>query len=654
MDHAEVHRVCAEDAAWSARALAPLADVTMTAVYFSSLLKLDAALERQSNLPEYIIDPQHLHQMRGLGVRLRRRVDWLADASMNSDGEIDARALSEPYFDAAFETIRQMNSAGLFVAIDSAGNIHGLYLLDEEAYRIRKSGELGDLLRESIHHISHIDSVKNAGRFDGRLGVTGGIEVAHILRDLEKFCQRKVLAPDSESSVRTHVSALLGEEMTFTGEGVSMPGSSALTGQASVESIYKMKNHEGQLFKDRFLVFLRWLAARQESGQVVLLNQFSVGGSDEELLESCFKPGGFFTRHTFERHIEQGPILDRHSVPMTLVSGIMGIHQEDFHFRGENAEAAALDFNRRLRELNLQSEFTEARITVGITRGESDYICHEDTLAMRWTLDGELNHAGATDVYDRKDPGVALARLAQEFYRLVDRRKAKQDSLKPLAGNVRFNPGINRNVIPGSASITLAVRGSLSRDDADSLAQELQGFTIGTLAKRVSAGGEGIRLSRMESMSYINVHDGAMVSIDLRTATEELTNRIRKEIDSLISKLQKEFSVRAQSLVQQQVKPFRLKKSGQVLLMERSYGGSHNPNEAELQTDLTRGTILQFQVVYELLQKKNLPSGFNLYSFTEERIPEVYRKNLSEFISGALHDTCNIAASAAEPTRTGN
>ena len=77
-----------------------------------------------------------------------------------------------------------------------------------------------------------------------------------------------------------------------------------------------------------------------------------------------------------------------------------------------------------------------------------------------------------------------------------------------------------------------------------------------------------------------------------------------------------------------------------------SYGGSHNPHEAELQTDLTRATLLQLTVLKELLQRKDL-EGLNLYRFTEKKIPSQYRERLEGFISGALHDTCNVAAAAS-------
>lgn len=649
VDANEIVKVAAEDAAWSARALAPLADVTMTAVYFHSLVRLCETMRQEGDLQRFITDPFHLHEARGLGVRLRRRIDWLAEASMDENGIIDARALSFPYFQAALETVRQMNSAGLQVCIDKVGNIHGLYLTDEEAYDLQSGKSPAEYLKHSIHYISHIDSVKDAGRFDGRLGVAGGIEVAHLLHDLSEYMDYLPVQMDPSHRVRLHVSALLGEEMTFTGEGVSMPGSAAVAGMAQPEQIYKMRNREEEVFLDRFMDFLEWIQQKQVMGEANLVNDFR-GKSREELLDGCFHPEDFYSRHTFERHIEQGPVLDREGVPMVLVSRIMGILQEDFHFAGEASEAAALEFNRRLRNLSMQEEFRDIRVTVGILEGITDYACHEESLlSMRWSLDGELNHAGATGVQERRDPGVAAARLADFFRSMVQYRNRRDGSnFRALAGNVRLYPGTNRNVIPASASITLGLQGDfLDPEEADAISRELQGFAVGTLGKKVVSGGEGVQLSRMERMSFINVYGGARLSVDLRSPRVELTHEFRRKMDEALHSICEQFQVTVTSEKEQDLDPFGLEDSGQVLLMERSYGGSHNPNEAELQSDLTRGTVLQFIVLKDIMEEGQLGSDFNLFHFTRERIPEQYRKKIPHMISGALHDTCNMAARAS-------
>jgi len=77
--------------------------------------------------------------------------------------------------------------------------------------------------------------------------------------------------------------------------------------------------------------------------------------------------------------------------------------------------------------------------------------------------------------------------------------------------------------------------------------------------------------------------------------------------------------------------------------MERSYGGSHNPNEMEMMVDLTLGNLLAFRVMQDVMQRKDL-TGVNMVNVTEQYMPADWLSKMDRFVSGALHDTCNIAA----------
>jgi acetylornithine deacetylase/succinyl-diaminopimelate desuccinylase-like protein len=368
------------------------------------------------------------------------------------------------------------------------------------------------------------------------------------------------------------------------------------------------------------------------------------------LLDACFEPTQFFSPHSYERHIEQGPVLDRSGVPMAFVGTIMGIHQEDFFFEGDNAEAAALEMNLRMRSLTDEPSFEDVRITVGILEPLGDMVIHErPAVAFRWTLDGEKNHAGATATPDRRDPGVAAARLAGALRRWVDEHPLLQaPRIRPVVGNVRVSPGTNRNVIPGEVSLTLALLGDeISSLDIEDLDHTLRGYAIGTLAKSVRIGGEGMYQCRTEPISYATVASRARLAIDLRAAGQHTIDAFRSRIDGILDDLRAAHGVEIRTELQQRLNPFELPRSGQVLLMERSYGGSHNPNETELLVDITRGCVLQLAVVNELLSKGRLDPAFNLFVHVEQSMPQQWLNVLPRFTSGALHDTCNIAARAA-------
>lgn len=652
----EAIRITKQDARWSAKQLAPLADVTMTVVYYNALCELGRCLKHGESPLTFLANYERLQQMRGLGVRLRRRIDWLADVSLEEDGRIDARALGPGFIRATIETIRQMNDAGLTVCIDRVGNCHGLLLDQREAADLR-AGQTSarELLRHSIGHGSHIDTVNNAGRFDGRLGVCAGIEALHILTDLERYlglgAPGKATPTPGEIVTRTHVTAFVGEEMTFTGEGVSMPGSAAVAGQAEVERIHRMTNGAGQVWRNQLIIMLRELRVLQAQAKLDIVNDLTAvaDGDDEGLLAACSDPTEFYTRHSYERHIEQGPVLDRHNVPIVMVGTIMGIHQEDFFFEGPRAEAAALEMNRRLRLLGLQEQYRDVRITAGIIEGTGEVTSHSDDLAVatRWTFEGELNHAGATHTLDRRDPGVAAARVAHEFEKRAS-NLSDDGKLPTIVGNVRLDPGTNRNVIPGAVSVSFAIKKTpaASTQSLEAMLRDLHAYAIGTLSQPVGAGGEAMQNCRVDQLSYVTSYPGARLSIDLRSDKQQTTESFHADIFGFIREIESEYQVSIRSEVQQQLPPFSLEESGQALLMERSYGGSHNPNEAELLTDLVRGSVLQYAVIRDIFNLEGFGEDFNLFKFVEERLPQEWLRKLPRFTSGALHDTCNIAATA--------
>ncbi|MEQ9363880.1 MAG: hypothetical protein RIF32_06545, partial [Leptospirales bacterium] len=250
IDASRVRQVAREDALWAESQLEVLANVAVAIVYYNSLTHIARILQGGQDITTALLDRKELIMLRGTGVRLRRRIDRAGSVSREEDGRIDARALTPGFVRATIETIREMRRAGLSVAVDRVGNLHGLTLTPDEAAGVA-AGDVAikDLLGDSIVFGSHIDTVNDAGKFDGRLGVLAGIETAHVLRDLEKFFELPVLsspggAEQARASRRPRivVSAFIGEEMTFTGQGVSMPGSAAVCGQARVDQVHAMLN----------------------------------------------------------------------------------------------------------------------------------------------------------------------------------------------------------------------------------------------------------------------------------------------------------------------------------------------------------------------------------------------------------------------------
>ncbi len=634
VDYLQVVQVIHDDALWSEKQLEPLAIVENTVSYYRALRQWLQWKDRGLTLEDIVINERFLPRAFGIAGRLRQRIETLAVLSRDAHGVLDARAFNPQYFDVVIELIQQMNLAGLQVYVDKVGNIHGV--------RYDHENNLQSVRNRALCICSHVDTVNDAGKFDGRLGVLSGIEVAHVLNDVETYFANE--RNDGMYKAPLIVTAYIGEEMTFTGHGVSMPGSAAVAGQAQLSEIYQMVNSEGETFEDKLVELLTTLSLQQRRGSLTLAIDLTSAYTTQDLLDRCLDPELFYTPHTYERHIEQGPVLDEEGIPLALVDTIMGIHQEDFVLSGEYAEQAALDMVTRMRSHAL-SATDDIRLTVGIVEGsDRSELASEFGFVVRVDLLGEKNHAGATRMQDRKDPVVGISRVSLYFREIVEEYNRKHNTdLMAVIGDVDINPGVNRNVIAASASVTLAlINNQVSESARDYLMLGLQAFLVNHLSAAIEQGGEQISEWQMEPIQFFTRSFRTRFSIDLRAASDEAINGFRQKIQLELESLMEQYGLTMETKVHQEQTPFHLSRAGQVLQLERSFGGSHNPNEAELMIDLLRGTLLQLKVAENHIQE--IAEGEILFSRVKSLLPSVWKPSTEPFVSGALHDTCNIAA----------
>src|SRR6202045_3102909 len=132
---------------------------------------------------------------------------------------------------------------------------------------------------------SHIDAIPNAGKYDGVVGVLGGLEAIRGL-------QRSGFRP--KNSIELLVFAT--EEPTRFGIGCL--GSRLLSGSLSPEAARKLTDSDGGTLDE----------VRRAAGF----------GSD---LERVKLPGGYYEAF-IELHIEQGPLLERQRTPLGIVTKI--------------------------------------------------------------------------------------------------------------------------------------------------------------------------------------------------------------------------------------------------------------------------------------------------------------------------------------------
>ncbi|MGA9800378.1 MAG: M20 family metallo-hydrolase [Terriglobales bacterium] len=132
---------------------------------------------------------------------------------------------------------------------------------------------------------SHIDAIPNAGKYDGVVGVLGGLEAIRAL-------QRSGFRPTNSIELLIFTS----EEPTRFGVGCI--GSRLLSGSLTAEAARKLKDGEEASIEE-----LRGKAGfRGDLSEVKL-------------------PGGYYKAFV-ELHIEQGPELERQDIPLGVVTSI--------------------------------------------------------------------------------------------------------------------------------------------------------------------------------------------------------------------------------------------------------------------------------------------------------------------------------------------
>ncbi|MER5437537.1 M20 family metallo-hydrolase [Streptomyces sp. NPDC002790] len=229
--------------------------------------------------------------------RLSRRLEALASFHDPDHPGWSREVFSEPYR-ASREWVRaQMTEAGLETVVDPAGNIVG---------RLRGKDSTAPALVTG----SHTDTVRQGGRFDGIVGVIGGIEVAERLRETGTRLERDLLVVD-----------FLGEEANEF--GISCIGSRSIAGILAPEHLERTDG-TGLRLGDAMERF--GLAPGAALGS---------GWRSQDV-------------HGYvELHVEQGPLLERSGHGIGVVTAIAGIDRLLVHFAGQTGHAGTTPMEDR-------------------------------------------------------------------------------------------------------------------------------------------------------------------------------------------------------------------------------------------------------------------------------------------------------------------
>jgi ureidoglycolate amidohydrolase len=152
---------------------------------------------------------------------------------------------------------------------------------------------------------SHIDAIPNAGKYDGVVGVLGGLEAIRAL-------QRSGFRP------RHSIELLVFTSEEPTRFGIGCIGSRLLSGTLSPEAARQLKDSEG-----------------------ASLDKIREAAGVRGALEAAKLPAGYYKAFV-ELHIEQGPLLERQQIPLGVVTSIAAPASLRISIEGAGGHAGAV------------------------------------------------------------------------------------------------------------------------------------------------------------------------------------------------------------------------------------------------------------------------------------------------------------------------
>ncbi len=235
------------------------------------------------------------HHLKINGDRLRENFDELAEIGGTVGGGVTRLALSNEDLEARAWFANRIEEAGLLLHDDEVGNLSGVLLANRPDARTLLLG-------------SHLDTVRNGGKYDGAIGVLAALEVLRTIQE-------------ADIDLPFHLEAIdfTDEEGTWQ----SFFGSLGLVGDLTDESISGVSQDHGG-----------FRAALYRAG-IRPSEIYRARRLPESLL-------GYL-----ELHIEQSERLERAGTQIGIVSGIVGRSAHNFIFYGEAAHAATTLLEKR-------------------------------------------------------------------------------------------------------------------------------------------------------------------------------------------------------------------------------------------------------------------------------------------------------------------
>ena len=234
--------------------------------------------------------------------------ECLRMAKMSEEPERTTRRFLTSPVGAVHALLRsRMEALGMTVKLDAVGNLRGAW---QPSGARSKRVILG----------SHIDTVPDAGGFDGVLGVAIALELAELAQQFERPPAIEVIAFSEEEGVRF---------------GAPFIGSRAVAGRFD-PALLALKDAEGVTLEDAIRAF---------------------GLDPARIAEAEIGEGAIAY---FETHIEQGPVLAAEGLQIAAVTSIAGQSRFSLKWLGHSDHAGTTPMHLRRDALAGAAEFISA------------------------------------------------------------------------------------------------------------------------------------------------------------------------------------------------------------------------------------------------------------------------------------------------------
>jgi beta-ureidopropionase / N-carbamoyl-L-amino-acid hydrolase len=329
--------------------------------------------------------------------------------------------------------IKMMRDVGLNITIDAAGNIVGC--------------RPGRKQLPPLAFGSHVDTVRDGGRYDGILGVMAAIECVRSLRDAAYTTEHPI-----------EVIVFANEEGQRFG---ALCGSRALVGALDSDD----------------------LARTDEDGRTLSEAIQEIGG-DPAQLRAAMRKAGDITAYV-ELHIEQGGTLEKAKTPIGIVEGISGISHTDVRITGRAAHAGTTTMEIRKDALVAASE-----LVLSVREAALESGCHVATVGQLTVMPNGINII----------PGeVSLTIEVRDIE--MDKIKATLGHLRQRGKEIACRYGVQMDFSPRSTIESVPCSPLMQ----DVIAQSCMDLGLGFLKLPSGAGHDAQMMAKLAPMGMIFV-----------------------------------------------------------------------------------------------------------------------------------------------------